>query len=110
MTSGREDGPEGCGVDDRMVAAVTIPPAEPAPAPAPQTRPGPIRRDWATIVCFSCCNAGHGVGRCLKLNKTFPFMLQGRIGREGSHGTSPGVKRRLIRGGGHPPFSTRKAK
>ena len=24
------------------------------------TRPGPISRDWATIVCFSCSKLGHG--------------------------------------------------
>ena len=46
-------------------------------APAPLTRPGPIRRDWATIMCFSCGKAGHVVGRCPELNETFPFMLPG---------------------------------
>ena len=46
-------------------------------APAPRTRPGPICRDWATIVCFSFGKAGHGVGRCPELNETFPFMLPG---------------------------------
>ena len=45
--------------------------------PASWTRPGPIRRDWATVVCFSCGKAGHGVGRCPELNETFPFMLPG---------------------------------
>ena len=45
--------------------------------PALQTRPCPIRWDWATIVCFSCGKAGHGVGQYPKLNETFPFMLPG---------------------------------
>ena len=47
------------------------------PVPALRARPGPIRRDWATVVCFSCGKAGHGVGRCPELNETFPFMLPG---------------------------------
>ena len=47
------------------------------PAPAPRARPGPIRRDWAMIVCFSCGKAGHGVGRCPELNERFHFMLPG---------------------------------
>ena len=38
-------------------------------ATALRPRPSPIRRDWATVVCFSC-----GVGRCPKLNETFTFM------------------------------------
>ena len=132
----------GCGLDDRMVAAVTIPPAVPdqletllrrllpnkevpvsppkpvptelesllqrllegvqapeahsatqnwdyrhgdfvtrpvsgMPATASRARPGPIRRDLATVVCFSCGKVGHGMGRCPELNETFPFMLLG---------------------------------
>ena len=47
------------------------------PAPVSRTRPGPVRRDWATIVCFSCGKSGHGVGRCPELNETFPYMLPG---------------------------------
>ena len=35
------------------------------------------RKDWNTIVCFSCGKSGHGVSRCPELNKTFPFMLPG---------------------------------
>ena len=31
------------------------------PASAARTQPGPIRRDWATVVCFSCGKAGHGI-------------------------------------------------
>ena len=38
---------------------------------------GPICRDRAMIVCFSCGKSGHGVGRCPKLNETFLFMLPG---------------------------------
>ena len=32
------------------------------PAPALRALPGPIRRDWATGVCFSNGKAGHRVG------------------------------------------------
>ena len=121
----------GCGLDDHMVAVLTVPPAVPdqleillrrllpnkvvpasppkpeptelgcagteahsktgitdmetllqgllpgMPAAASRVRPGPICRDWATVVCFSCGKAGHGVGLCPKLNETFPFMLPG---------------------------------
>ena len=55
------------------------------PAPASQTQPGPVRRDWATVVCFSCGKPGHGVTRCPALNEAFPFMLPGwkaeKVGR-----------------------------
>ena len=47
------------------------------PVPAAMGQPGPIRRYWATVVCFSCGKAGHGVSRCLELNNTFLFMLTG---------------------------------
>ena len=47
------------------------------PVTASQTRPGPVRRDWATIVFFNCAKSGHGVGRCPKLNEAFPYMLPG---------------------------------
>ena len=47
------------------------------PAPTPRPRPGPIQRDWATVVCFSCGKAGHSVTRCPALNEAFPFMLPG---------------------------------
>ena len=47
------------------------------PVPASRARPGPVRRDWATIVCFSCGKSGHGVGRCPELNETFLYMLLG---------------------------------
>ena len=33
-------------------------------APVRQPRPGPIRRDWNAVVCFSCGNAGHSATRC----------------------------------------------
>ena len=42
-----------------------------------RTRPGPARRDWATIIYFSYGKLGHGVGRCPELNETFPYMLLG---------------------------------
>ena len=35
------------------------------------------RRDWTTIVCFSCGKPGHGVGSCLELDEAFPYMLPG---------------------------------
>ena len=34
------------------------------PVPVSRPRPAPVRRDWTTIVCFSCGKSGHGVGRC----------------------------------------------
>ena len=36
------------------------------------SRPTPARRDWSTMVCFSCGKSGHGVGRCWDLDETFP--------------------------------------
>ena len=42
-----------------------------------RTQPGPMRRDWAIVVCFSCGNAGHGPTQCPDLNEAFPFMLPG---------------------------------
>ena len=43
--------------------------------PVQQPRPGPIRRDWNVVVCFSCGKAGHGATRCPTLDESFPFML-----------------------------------
>ena len=67
----------------RLLAGVPAP----KPTPPPKTgitdmetsrvRPGPVHRDWATVVCFSSGKSGRGVGRCPKLNETFPFMLPG---------------------------------
>ena len=31
-----------------------------SPVTASRMRPGPIRRDWATVVCFSCGKADMG--------------------------------------------------
>ena len=42
---------------------------------APATRPRQMRRDWATVVCFSCGKAGHSATRCPDLNEAFQFML-----------------------------------
>ena len=47
------------------------------PTLAPRVRPFPAHRAWSTIVCFSCGNSGHGVGRCPQLDETFPYMLPG---------------------------------
>ena len=69
-----------CVLDDSMVAAVTMPPVVPdhletllrrllsslsVPAPASECTgwglagaAGPVRRDWATIVCFPCGMSG----------------------------------------------------
>ena len=47
------------------------------PAARPGPIPGPMRRNWATVVCFSCGKAGHGVGRCPELKESFPCMLPG---------------------------------
>ena len=33
-------------------------------APVRQSRPGPIRRDWNMVVCFSCGKPGHSANRC----------------------------------------------
>ena len=35
------------------------------------------RRDWSTILCFSCGQPSHVVSRCPKLDETFPYMLPG---------------------------------
>ena len=70
--------------------------------PRPRGRDrGPMRRDWAMVVCFSCGKEGHGVGWCPKLNETFPFMLPGWtawkvggsyvISRPSGRGTSPEI-------------------
>ena len=44
---------------------------------APQQRPATALRDWSTVLCFSCGQYGHGVGRCPQLDIKFPFMLAG---------------------------------
>ena len=36
-------------------------------------------------MCFSCGKLGHGVGRCLTLDETFPYMLPEMVGGEGEH-------------------------
>ena len=46
-------------------------------APVQQPRPGPIRRDWNTVVCFSCGKVGHSVTRCPTLDESFSFMFPG---------------------------------
>ena len=44
---------------------------------APQPRQATVRRDWSTVLCFSCGQYGHGVGRCPQLDVKFPFMFAG---------------------------------
>ena len=46
-------------------------------APVQQPRPGPIRWDWNTVVCFSCGKVGHSVTRCPTLDESFSFMFPG---------------------------------
>ena len=45
--------------------------------PAPRSNPVPARRDWTSVVCFSCGKPGHRVSRCLQLDEKFPYMLLG---------------------------------
>ena len=82
-----------------------------SPVPVLPTQPSTLRRDWSSVLCFLCGKSGHGATRCPALNEAFPFMLpdwKGGEGRQwlcydlpsGGSGTSPGGKRRLIRGGG----------
>ena len=47
------------------------------PTPVLRSSPVPARRDWTTVVCFSCGKPGHGVSRCPHLDETLPYMLPG---------------------------------
>ena len=42
-----------------------------------RSRPGSMRRDWTSVVCFSCGKVGHSTTRCPALDAYFPFMLPG---------------------------------
>ena len=44
-------------------------------SPDSQTQLGPGRRDWATVLCFSCGTTGHGATQCPVLDVSFPFLL-----------------------------------
>ena len=44
-------------------------------SPTARTQPGPMRRNWTMLVCFSCGKAGHGATRCPNLDEAFPYML-----------------------------------
>ena len=35
------------------------------------------RRDWSSVVCFSCDKPGHAASRCPALDVMFPFLLPG---------------------------------
>ena len=43
----------------------------------PRLSPILTRKDWTTMVCFSCGRWGHGVSRCLQLHETFPYLSPG---------------------------------
>ena len=75
-------------------------------APATRPRPGLMRHDWNTVVCFSCGKAGHSATRRPDLNEAFLYMLPGWKAKRwgwlcydfpprGSR-ASPGGKQRLI--------------
>ena len=76
----------------RMLLAVPAQPPRPAsteieamlkrlllgkPTQAPKPRPVIARRDWSSVLCFSCGKYGHGLGKCRRLDVTFPFMGPG---------------------------------
>ena len=46
-------------------------------SPVTQARLAPARRDWSTMMCFSCGKPDLGVGQCQELDETFPYMLPG---------------------------------
>ena len=49
----------------------------------PQPRPATDRRDWPTVLCFSCGQKGHGVGRCPQLDVIFfSFDVARMVGRK----------------------------
>ena len=105
-----------------------------APVPVPASTPrsavtvretgqrlSPIstRKDWTTMVCFSCGRSGHRVSRYPQLNKTFPYLLPGWSVERGDGqymAVSPGQSRNVSSretttdrgwggGGGQPPGS-----
>ena len=68
-----------------------------------RSRPGSMRRDWTSVVCFSCGKVGHSTTRCPALDAYFPFMLPGwKAEKEGGGYVmiSPRVIAECRRGGG----------
>ena len=53
-----------------------------APVLAERSRPIPARRDWSTMVCFSCGQPGHGVGRSMEKVGTNYMVILPRIAAE----------------------------
>ena len=56
-------------------------PASPVPGP-----PSTLRRDWSSVLCFSCGKSGHGATRCPALNEMFLFMLPEWKAERAGHG------------------------
>ena len=45
--------------------------------PVRPTQLSTLRRDWSTVLCFSCGKPGHGATWCPTLNEAFLFKLPG---------------------------------
>ena len=43
-------------------------------------QPDTGRRDWTTVLCFSCGKMDQGATRCTTFDTTFPFLLSGKVG------------------------------
>ena len=62
-------------------------------APTARTQPGPTRRNWTTVVCFSCGKAVHGVTRSPDLDEAFPLILPGSWAEKVCYDFPPGWRR-----------------
>ena len=47
----------------------------------PAREPG--RRDWSSVVCFSCGRPDHAASQCPALDVVFPFLATGMVGGKG---------------------------